>query len=158
MPTLKRFEELVVWQMAEAQCAHFQTLVEGQRFEQYPSLQQQMDRSSGSVMDNIAEGFDRFSRADFRHFLVIARGSNAEYRSQLYRCRRRSITDDAYFEQWKAANATLGSKLHNFIQYLSNTSYRQKSTTAVEEPLSPYNDTSPSGNNTIHNYPPEILE
>jgi four helix bundle protein len=47
-------------------------------------LRSQIQRASVSVMSNIAEGFDRNSRAEFARFLAIARGSAGEVRSQLY--------------------------------------------------------------------------
>src|ERR1043165_1128619 len=126
MPTVKRFEELYVWQRANALCDAFYALVKEGRFNAHRALQDQMDRSSGSVMDNIAERFDRFSKADFRHFLIIARGSNAEFRSQLYRASKRNIIETATFESLKQEAEQLGIMLHHLINYLSTSNFKQK--------------------------------
>ncbi len=119
--------------MAKKQCTDFFDLVKAERFLNQASLKDQMDRSSGSVMDNIAEGFDRNSKADFRHFLVFARGSNAEFRSQLYRCQDRSLISPEEFYTMKQAAEHLGVKTHHFIGYLSRTVHKDK---PLDKPLS----------------------
>ena len=50
-------------------------------------------------MSNIAEGFERYSRADFRHFLSIARGSASEVRSQLHLARDLGYVSEGDFEK-----------------------------------------------------------
>ena len=97
-------------------------------------------------MDNIAEGFDRFSKIDFRHFLVIARGSNAEFRSQLYRCQSRSIISEEEFQKLRKANEYIGIKIHHFIAYLTRSDYKTKPVSSmlteqrsIEEPDQGYN-------------------
>ncbi len=126
MPTVKRFEELDVWKLARLQCRAFAQLVSEGFLRNTGPLLDQMDRSSASVMDNIAEGFDRFSKADFRHFLVIARGSNAEFRSQLYRAADRGLIRSDTFEEMFIASENLGVKLHHFISYLTKAEFKNK--------------------------------
>ena len=89
MATIKRFEDLEIWQLAFSQTQNFDLLVETTLLEKDFGLRNQMNTSSGSVMDCIAEGFERSGNNEFKNFLVIAKGSNGEFRSQLYRCLNR---------------------------------------------------------------------
>lgn len=63
----------------------FDALIEKTSLSKDFELRNQMNSSSGSVMDCIAEGFDRSGNNEFKNFLIIAKGSNGEFRSQLYR-------------------------------------------------------------------------
>lgn len=53
-------------------------------FEMDRGLQDQIRRAAVSVMSNIAEGFDRGTKAEFNNYLFIAKGSCGEVRCQLY--------------------------------------------------------------------------
>jgi four helix bundle protein len=82
--TINRFEDLIAWQKArQLVAAVYQTTGQGAFAKDY-GLRDQIQRSAVSIMSNIAEGFDRGSRPEFHKFLVIAKGSCAEVRSQLY--------------------------------------------------------------------------
>ena len=85
MATVLRFEDLEVWKKARLLARDIFLLCETVRFAKDFELKNQVNRSSGSVMDNIAEGFERRSRAEFINFLGFAKGSCGEVRSQLYR-------------------------------------------------------------------------
>ena len=74
-----------------------------------------MNASSGSVLDCIAEGFERSGNAEFKNFLVIAKGSNGEFRSQLYRCFDRKHILQERFDELYAKNITLRNKIMSFI-------------------------------------------
>jgi len=81
MAHVERFEDLVVWQKARELSAHV--------YHDYRTLndygfRDQIQRATLSVMNNIAEGFDRKGNKEFAHFLFIAKGSCAEVRSMLY--------------------------------------------------------------------------
>ncbi len=141
MATVRVFEELHIWQQARAQCQQLFELIETRRLDNDTPLRDQMNRSSGSAMDNIAEGFDRFSKADFRNFLVIARGSNAEFRSQCYRCKDRGYMTTEQAEQFIREARHLGIKINSMIQYLDRSDYKTKPkgrSGIVEEDVSDY--------------------
>ena len=75
------FEDLEVWKRGCRQAVAICRLVQDWR---NFALRDQMTRCSVSVPSNIAEGYERDSDGDFRRFLRIAKGSNAELRTQLY--------------------------------------------------------------------------
>jgi len=79
-----KFEDLIAWQKArELTKAIYHVTAEGQ-FSKDFGLRDQIRRASVSVMSNISEGFERSSLNEFHQFLVIAKASCAEVRSQLY--------------------------------------------------------------------------
>ncbi len=84
MAFAERFEDLIAWQKSRELTRAVYEITNQPGFTRDHSLRDQIRRSSISVMSNIAEGFDRKTRKEFRQFLVYAKGSCAEVRSQLY--------------------------------------------------------------------------
>jgi len=79
----KHFEELPCWQKARELCrAIFQVINKG-KFSKDFSLRDQIWRAAGSVMDNLAEGFDDGGKKEFIKFLGYAQRSCGEVQSQL---------------------------------------------------------------------------
>lgn len=89
-----------------------------EQFSKEFSLKDQIKRSSGSVMDNIAEGFDRSSSKDFRRFLFIAKSSVSEVKSQLFRALDQNyITNVEFKDAFGLADET-GKLIGGLIKYL----------------------------------------
>jgi four helix bundle protein len=85
MAAFKNFEEIMAWQKARILCKKVKILTEKPLFSKDFKLRDQILSSSGSIMDNIAEGFERQGNKEFVHFLYISKGSCGETRSQTYR-------------------------------------------------------------------------
>jgi four helix bundle protein len=81
---IKSFEDLIAWQKSKELSLMVYRVSSSGEFARDYSLKDQIRRASVSAMSNIAEGFERYSPKEFRHFLAIARGSAAEVRSQIY--------------------------------------------------------------------------
>ena len=81
---IERFEDLIAWQKARELTKQVYSITNEGAFAKDFGLRDQIRRASVSIMSNIAEGFDRGGRAEFHQFVVIAKGSCAEVRSQLY--------------------------------------------------------------------------
>ena len=124
MATITRFEDLEIWQLARQQAIDIYVLYNKEPFNKDFELRNQINAASGSVMDNIAEGFDRSGNKEFSNFLNIAKGSNAEIRSQLYRAFDRNYFTEDTLTTMKIKNETLGSKLMTFIRYLNTSAFK----------------------------------
>jgi four helix bundle protein len=75
---------LIAWQKARELTKAIYLATQQERFARDFGLCGQIQRAAVSIMSNIAEGFERNSSADFHRFLVMAKASCAEVRSQLF--------------------------------------------------------------------------
>ena len=81
---VEQFEDLIAWQKARELAKQIYAATRKQPFCSDFGLSGQIQRASVSIMSNLAEGFERGSRTEFHHYIVIAKASCAEVRSQLY--------------------------------------------------------------------------
>jgi four helix bundle protein len=84
MEKIQKFEDLIAWQKARELTKAIYQLTSDGPFSKDFGLRDQIRRAMVSVMSNISEGFERGSLNEFHQFLVIAKASCAEVRSQLY--------------------------------------------------------------------------
>ncbi len=122
--TYKTFEDLDVWKAARELCRKIFAQTQEGTFSKDFRLRDQINGSSGSIMDNIAEGFERDGRKEFIQFLSIAKGSAGEVRSQLYRALDRNHISKEVFEQLVEETLSLSKQLSGFIQYLNKSEYK----------------------------------
>ena len=121
MSTIKRFEDLEIWRLSRELCKEIYHIIESTHLKNNFKLCSQIDGSSGSIMDNIAEGFERNGNREFIQFLSIAKASCGETRSQLYRVYDRSFISQEKFETLIEQTETLSKKISSFIKYLNTT-------------------------------------
>jgi len=78
--SIEKFENIIAWKKAEEL-----TIVIYSQFKDCRdfSFRDQIQRASVSIMNNIAEGFERRTNKEFINFLYIAKGSGGEVRSML---------------------------------------------------------------------------
>jgi four helix bundle protein len=86
--TVQGFEDLIAWQRAMDLAVQLYELSRKAPFSRDFALCDQIHRSAMSVPSNIAEGYERGSRAEFYRFLTIAKGSCGETRAQIHLAKR----------------------------------------------------------------------
>jgi four helix bundle protein len=124
MATITKFEDLEIWQLARilSKKAYALTFVEPLASDF--RLKDQIRGSSGSMMDNIAEGFERGSRLEFINSLSISKGEVGELKSQLYRALDNSYISQATFNELYEEANILTKKTTNFITYLNASKFK----------------------------------
>jgi four helix bundle protein len=119
MASIKRFEDIEGWQIARELNQQIWKHITSGRFGKDFALSDQINRAAGSVMDNIAEGFDGGSDAEFVRFLRYAQRSCSEVQSQLYRSNDRAHISQEEFEGLYALAEKASGKIGSLIRYLS---------------------------------------
>jgi len=125
MATVRRFEDLKCWQKARELANAIYDLTEQSHFARDYKLRDQIRDAAGSVMHNIAEGFDAGYNVEFIRFLKLARRSASEVQSQLY-----LALDRKYITQEELDRAyNLATQVKQLINALITYLRKHKSTT-----------------------------
>jgi four helix bundle protein len=111
--TIEKFEDLIIWQLGRELAKEVYELTKADCWKEDYEFRGQIRSSSGSVPDNIAEGFEREGNNEFVNFLSIANGSCGECRSQIYRAYDRRYLDKEKYEFFLSKTTVLSVKIHN---------------------------------------------
>ena len=113
---IERFEDIIAWQKAkDLSISVYQVLKDNRDY----GFKDQIQRASVSIMNNIAEGFERSSDAEFKRFLFIAKGSCGEVRSMLYLAKELNYITNGEFRRFYQKAIEISKAISGFIKSLN---------------------------------------
>ena len=118
------FEDLTIFQMARSLCKEVYDITKNGDFKKDARFVQQIHASAGSVMDNIAEGYEREGNKEFINFLYIAKGSCGEVRSQIIRASDVGFIDNDTSTRLYNDCIGLSKAISAFVKSLKTSGYR----------------------------------
>jgi len=124
MATIRRFEDLEIWQEARRLSQEIIKLSKQTDLKSDFRLRDQIKASTGSAMDNIAEDFERDGNKEFRQFLSTAKGSSGEVRSQLYRIFDNGFLEEKKLKELASDYEKLSRRIASFINYLNKKDFK----------------------------------
>ncbi len=123
---IERFEDIEGWQLGRELTRLVYAVTRKGDFAKDFGLRNQIQAAAGSIMHNIAEGFDAGSNAEFIRFLRYAKRSSTEVQSELYvALDERYVTRTEFEKLYEMARLTR-SKIGAFIKYLAEYERRRK--------------------------------
>ena len=114
------FEELTIYQQSRELAKQVYEITRHGEFKYDTRFVQQIRSSSGSISDNIAEGFERQGNRELLQFLYIAKGSCGEFRSQINRAYDANLISKEVYEQMYADCKRLGAGILHFIKSIKS--------------------------------------
>lgn len=119
MPTIQKFEDLEIWKKARILSSKIYPLTFKEPICNDFRIKDQMRGSVGSIMDNIAEGFERGGKLEFINSLTTSKGETGEIKSQLYRCLDNKYITQELFDELYAIADEITRMITGFINYLN---------------------------------------
>ncbi len=122
--TFSSFEDLDIWKESRELAKVIRYLTRNEKFSKDYRFVAQITSSSGSIMDNIAEGFERDGHKEFIQFLYIAKASNGECRSQAYRAFDADFINQEELDDILLRTSSIRNKTQGLIKYLKNSEHK----------------------------------
>ena len=121
---MESFEDLAIFLKARELSKQVYQITRQEEFKYDSRFVQQIRASAGSVMDNIAEGYERQGNQEFKNFLYIAKGSCGELRSQVMRAHDVNFITDETYNQMYADCKKLSIAIANFIKTIKDSEFK----------------------------------
>ena len=123
---IEKFEDLKIFQMSRALCKDIYQVTDKKPFKYDSRFVQQIHAAAGSIMDNIAEGYERDGNKEFVNFLYIAKGSCGEVRSQIIRASDVGFIDNETATKLYNDCLELSKAIAGFIRRLKSSGMKGK--------------------------------